>query len=287
METTIEEKLKRFSADIRIAMIREMQALGSGHVGGSASIADVLAVLYGGVMNVKPEYPEWEDRDRLVLSKGHCGPALYAALALKGFFPLEWLNTLNAPDTRLPSHADRLKTPGVDMTTGSLGQGISAAVGIALGNRVQKRDSYVYCIIGDGEMEEGQVWEACEAAAHFALDKFILFLDWNKYQLDGTVEQIGAPVGAAEKFKAFGFETQTVKGYDTKEIYGAILRAKKGTGKPHAIILDTIKGAGINFAEGLAYNHYLPVSDEAAESAIEEIERRYAEGTYPLGDFRW
>ncbi|MGN1062179.1 MAG: transketolase, partial [Candidatus Scatosoma sp.] len=193
MDNTFERKLKRFSADIRIAMIREMQALGSGHVGGSASIADVLAVLYGGVMNVKPEDPEWEERDRLVLSKGHCGPALYAALALKGYFPMEWLKTLNAPETRLPSHADRLKTPGVDMTTGSLGQGISAAVGIALGNRVRGKNGYVYCIIGDGETEEGQVWEACEAAAHFALDKFILFLDWNKYQLDGTVEKIGAP----------------------------------------------------------------------------------------------
>lgn len=287
MNNTLERKLKRFSAEIRVSMIREMQALGSGHVGGSASIADVLAVLYGGVMNVKPEEPEWEERDRLVLSKGHCGPALYAALALKGYFPMEWLKTLNAPDTKLPSHADRLKTPGVDMTTGSLGQGISAAVGIALGNRVRGKNCYVYCIIGDGEMEEGQVWEACEAAAHFALDKFILFLDWNKYQLDGTVEKIGAPVNAEEKFKAFGFETQTVKGYDTKEIYGAVFRAKKVTGKPHAIILDTVKGAGINFAEGLAYNHYLPVSDEAAESAIEEIERRYAEGTYPLGDFKW
>ena len=180
------EKLKRFSADIRITMLREMQAIGAGHIGGSASIADVLAVLYGGVMQIDPQNPGWEDRDRFVLSKGHCGPALYAALALKGFFPLEWLSTLNGPKTRLPSHADRLKTPGIDMTTGSLGQGISSAVGIALGNRAQGRNSYTYCIIGDGEMEEGQVWEACESAAHFALDKFVLFVDWNKYQLDGT-----------------------------------------------------------------------------------------------------
>ena len=281
------EKLKRFSADIRITMLREMQAIGSGHIGGSASIADVLAVLYGGVMQIDPQNPGWEDRDRFVLSKGHCGPALYAALALKGFFPLEWLSTLNGPKTRLPSHADRLKTPGIDMTTGSLGQGISSAVGIALGNRAQGRNSYTYCIIGDGEMEEGQVWEACESAAHFALDKFVLFVDWNKYQLDGTVTKICNPVDIEKKFISFGFDAQTVKGYDTKEICDAILRAKNTKTKPHVIILDTIKGLGINFAEGLEYNHYLPVTKELADSAIEEIERRYAEGSYPVGGFTW
>jgi transketolase len=281
------EKLKRFSADIRITMLKEMQSIGSGHIGGSASIADVLAVLYGGAMQIDPKNPDWADRDRFVLSKGHCGPALYAALALKGYFPMEWLSMLNAPKTRLPSHADRVKTPGVDMTTGSLGQGISSAVGIALGNRAQGRNSYTYCIIGDGEMEEGQVWEACESAAHFALDKFVLFVDWNKYQLDGTVEKICNPVDIEKKFEAFGFDAQTVKGYDTKEIYDAILRAKTVENKPHVIILDTIKGLGINFAEGLDYNHYLPVTKELADSAIEEIERRYAEGSYPVGAFKW
>lgn len=281
------EKLKRFSADIRIAMIREMESIGSGHIGGSASIADVLAVLYGGAMNIDPSRPDWEDRDRFVLSKGHCGPALYAALALKGYFPMDWLKTLNAPKTRLPSHADRLKTPGVDMTTGSLGQGISSAVGIALGNRAQGRDAYTYCIIGDGEMEEGQVWEACESASHFKLEKFFLFVDWNKYQLDGTVKKICDPLDIERKFEVFGFDSQTVKGYDTREIFDAILRAKKVEDKPHVIVLDTMKGLGINFAEGLEYNHFLPVTSELAQSAIEEIERRYAEGTYPLGAFKW
>ncbi len=281
------EKLKRFSVDVRLAMLKQFEASGSGHVGGCASIADVLAVLYGGVMNVDPTDAKNENRDRFVLSKGHCGPALYAALALKGFFPFEMLDTLNAPDTLLPSHADMQKTPGVDMTTGSLGQGISAAVGIALGNVMQGRDAYTYCIIGDGEAEEGQVWEAVSCASHFKLDKFVLFVDWNKYQLDNTVEALGGPVDFDKKLQAFGFDVQVVKGYDVVEIYDAITKAKSVEGKPHAIILDTIKGLGFNFAEGLDYNHFLNVDEKTAESAAEEIERRYREGTYPVGDFKW
>ncbi len=281
------EKLKRFSVDVRLAMLKQFEASGSGHVGGCASIADVLAVLYGGVMNVDPTDAKNENRDRFVLSKGHCGPALYAALALKGFFPFEMLDTLNAPDTLLPSHADMQKTSGVDMTTGSLGQGISAAVGIALGNVMQRRDAYTYCIIGDGEAEEGQVWEAVSCASHFKLDKFVLFVDWNKYQLDNTVEALGGPVDFDKKLLSFGFDVQVVKGYDVVEIYDAIMKAKTVEGKPHAIILDTIKGLGFNFAEGLDYNHFLNVDKKTAESAAEEIERRYREGTYPVGDFKW
>jgi len=281
------EKLTRYSADIRIWTIRTIAEAGFGHIGGSASIADVLAVLYGGMMKIDPENPQWEERDWFVLSKGHCAPALYAALALRGYFPMDWLKTLNKGGTSLPSHADRLRVPGVDMSTGSLGQGISAAVGIALANRMQGRDSWTYCIVGDGECNEGQVWEACEVAAHQKLDHFITFVDWNKKQLDGRLEQICEPVDLAAKFTAFGFDTQTVKGYDVKEIWEAIERAKANPGKPHCILLDTIKGLGVKLAEAEDFNHYLTFDAAKGEISVKEIERRLAEGTYPGGDFKW
>ena len=281
------EKIKRFSADIRIWTIRAIASAGFGHIGGSASIADVLAVLYGGMMKIDPSNPKWEDRDWFVLSKGHCAPGLYAALAVKGYFPLEMLRTLNKGGTSLPSHADHLRVPGVDMSTGSLGQGISAAVGIALANRLQGRDSWTYCIVGDGETNEGQVWEACEVATHQKLDHFITFVDWNKKQLDGRLEQICDPVDLAGKFTAFGFDTQTVKGYDVQEIWEAIERAKAVPGKPHCIILDTIKGLGVKLAEDEDFNHYLTFDDAKGELSVEEIERRLADGTYPGGDFKW
>ena len=281
------EKIKRFSADIRIWTIRTIAEAGFGHIGGSASIADVLAVLYGGMMKIDPANPKWEDRDWFVLSKGHCAPGLYAALALKGYFPMDWLKTLNKGGTSLPSHADHLRVPGVDMSTGSLGQGISAAVGIALANRIQGRDSWTYCIVGDGETNEGQVWEACEVANHQKLDHFITFVDWNKKQLDGRLEQVCDPVDLAGKFTAFGFDTQTVKGYDVQEIWEAIERAKANLGKPHCIILDTIKGLGVKLAEEQDFNHYLTFNPEEGEKSVEEIERRLADGTYPGGDFTW
>jgi len=281
------ERMKRLSADIRIETIRTIAAAGFGHIGGSASIADVLAVLYGGVMNVDPKNPAWEDRDWFVLSKGHCGPALYAALALKGYFPMEWLDTLNQPGTRLPSHADMQKTPGVDMTTGSLGQGMSAAVGIAMGNRVKGKQSYTYCIVGDGELNEGQIWEAAQAACHHKLDRLIVFVDWNKKQIDGRLEAVNDPLDISRKFDSFGFDSVVVKGYDVEEIYYAIERAKEIKEKPHVIILDTIKGLGVSFAERVEANHYLVISQEMAKEGIDEIEKRYAQGTYPGGDFKW
>lgn len=287
MEQKDFEKLKRFSADIRIWTIRTIAKAGFGHIGGSASLADVLAVLYGGAMKIDPANPKWEDRDWFVLSKGHCAPALYATLALKGFFPMDWLNTLNKGGTSLPSHADRIRVPGVDMSTGSLGQGISAAVGIAWANRLQGRDSYTYCIVGDGECNEGQVWEACQTASHCKLDHFILFVDWNKKQLDGRVTEVCDPIDYETRFRSFGFDCQTVKGYDTEDIWNAVERAKANPGKPHCIVLDTIKGLGVNFAEEVEFNHYLNFDEAKGEEAVREIERRYAEGTYPGGDFKW
>lgn len=277
--------LRRFSADIRIATVREIGAAGFGHIGGSASIADVLAVLYGKVMRIDPKNPGWEERDRLVLSKGHCAPALYAVLALKGYFPVEKLKTLNQGGTELPSHADCKKVPGVDMSTGSLGQGMSSAVGIALANQYLGRDADTYCILGDGETNEGQVWEGAEAANHFRLDRFFCFVDWNKKQLGGWLENVIDPVDLQKKFEAFGFDTVTVKGYDVAEIYEAIERAKQVKGKPHAIILDTLKGIGIDFAEAQEFNHYLTFGQEEAETAVQQIEKRLKDGTYPGGDF--
>ena len=280
------KKLERFSADIRIETTRAIGEAGFGHIGGSASIADVLAVLYGGMMKIDPLRPKWEDRDWMVLSKGHCAPALYATLALKQYFPMEWLKTVNKPGTNLPSHADCKKVPGVDMSTGSLGQGMSSAVGIVMANHYRKKESYTYCIIGDGEANEGEIWEACESANHYQLDHFIVFVDWNKKQLDGRLETVCNPVNLEEKFRAFGFDSRTVCGYDVKAIWEGIEAAKDVKGKPHAIVLDTVKGCGVPLAEAQEFNHYLTFGREEAEKSCQEIERRFAEGTYPGGTER-
>lgn len=275
------EAMRRFSADIRIETVRMIGNAGFGHIGGAASLADVLAALYGGLMKINPAVPEWEKRDYLVLSKGHCAPALYAALALKGYFPMDWLKTLNQPKTRLPSHADGKLVPGVDMSTGSLGQGISAALGIAMGNKVQGKSNWTYCIVGDGETNEGEVWEACQTAAHNHVDHFIVFVDWNKKQLDGSLQEICDPIDLEKKFQAFGFETYCVDGTSCEQICDAVIRAKAIEGKPKMILLDTIKGLGISFAEHEAFNHYMTFDSAKAEEAVAEIERRLKNGTYP------
>lgn len=277
------EIMRKLSADIRIETIRALAEAGAGHIGGAMSIADVLAVLYGGVMNFNSANPTWENRDWLVLSKGHAGPGLYASLALKGFFPMDVLKTINKPGTILPSHCDRKKTPGVDMTTGSLGQGMSAAAGIALGNRIKGHNNYTYCIVGDGELQEGQIWEAAAFAAHFKLDCLIVFVDYNKKQLDGNLEDINQPFDIAEKFRSFGWNAATVKGYDVEQIFDAIQVAKGVSEKPSVIVLDTYKGIGCDFAEQAAFNHNMNISWEMANAAIEEIVRRYELGNYPGG----
>ena len=277
------DAIARLSADIRIHTIRSLEKAGFGHIGGSMSAADVLAVLYGGEMKIRPAEPAWPERDYFVMGKGHCGPALYAALALKGYFPMDWLDTVNQPGTRLPSHCDRLKTPGIDMTTGSLGQGLSAASGIALGLRIQGMDNRVFCVVGDGELEEGQVWEAATAAAHLRLHRLIAFVDENKRQLDGYVADVcgGDPV---EKFRAFGWNAVRVCGWD----YGAILReiraASEQAEAPSVIVCETVKGIGCSFAERASMNHYMVITKEMADEAVAEIERRLSAGTYPAGD---
>lgn len=258
-------RLKAFAADIRIAAIEAIHSIGSGHIGGALSIADALAVLYGREMRVDPKNPKWEERDKLVCSKGHAGPAVYGTLALMGFFPYEELHTLNRPGTSLPSHCDRNKTPGVDMTTGSLGQGSSLACGMALGDRLRGRCSRVFLILGDGESNEGQVWEALAFASAKKLGNLVVLLDWNKRQLDGWTNDV-LPMGDYEaKFKAFGFDTVTVNGNDVDELAAALERTRAGGDRPYAIVMDTVKGAGVPEVAEKVMNHSLPVSDEQYE----------------------
>jgi len=266
------KELKKFAIKIRMEAMKAIGHLGVGHVGGTLSVADVLAVLYGEVMKIDPKNPRWRERDWLVMSKGHAGPALYAALALKGFFPMENLLTLNRPGTTLPSHCDRNKTPGVDMTTGSLGQGASTAAGVALGNRMSKIDSYTYLILGDGECDEGQVWEMALFAAHRKLSNLIAFVDYNKQQLDGYTKDICELGDLGKKFEEFGWFTQSIDGHDVVAIYEAISKAKAQKEKPSMIILNTIKGKGVKAYEGSLKNHNCNVSKEELESILAEFE---------------
>lgn len=257
----------------RYLIMDEIGNLGVGHVGGCLSVVECLVVLYHKVMNINPENPTMEGRDRLVLSKGHAGPALYAVLADKGFFPKEWLLTLNKPETRLPSHCDMNRTPGIDMTAGSLGQGISCAVGIAKASKIKKDNAYVYSIVGDGESQEGEVWEAAMSAAHFKLNNLIAFTDSNKLQIDGTVDEVMGLESVEAKWRAFGWNTFSVNGHDVEEIYNAIERAKKQQDAPSMIILNTIKGKGVSFVEAAGVkNHNMPISAEQKNQALKELE---------------
>ncbi|MNW25544.1 Transketolase [compost metagenome] len=271
------QKLELFRDEVRLKTLKELHHLGFGHYGGSLSIVEALAVLYGEVMKLDPANPKWEKRDYFILSKGHGGPGLYATLAAKGYFPEEVLYTLNQNGTKLPSHPDKNLTPGVDMTTGSLGQGISAAVGVALSHKLSNKDNYTYCIVGDGELNEGQCWEAFQFAAHHKLNRLFVFVDDNKKQLDGLTKDIIDPLDFEEKFNAFGFYTMKVDGSSLQEIYEAIEKGKAQKNKPIAIILDTVKGQGVPYLEEKADNHHIRPSeaDEAAIlSAIAELETK-------------
>lgn len=276
MEPTLKRQLERFALEIRIATLTELGALGFGHIGGCLSIADTLAALYGRVMRIRPDEPGWPDRDKLVCSKGHAGPAVYAALALKGYFPFERLLTLNQPGTSLPSHCDRKKTIGVDMTTGSLGQGSSLAAGMALGDKLKGRPNRVFLILGDGELNEGQVWEAAMFAAAKGLDNLTLFVDNNGKQLDGYTKDV-LPMGDLRaKFEAFGFHTQQINGNDVAAVYEAAENAAPRRGKPHAIILDTVKGAGVPDVEKAAANHSMNFKPGQVDGWIAELRDRLA-----------
>jgi transketolase len=265
--------LAKAAKEIRILTIDAIGYLGVGHIGGAMSIVELLALLYVRHLSVDPANPRKVDRDQLVLSKGHAGPALYAALAARGFFPREWLHTLNVGGTRLPSHCDRNRTPGVDMTTGSLGQGLSAACGIALGHRLDGIGSRVYCVIGDGESDEGQVWEAAMFAAQYKLDRLIAFTDYNRMQIDGTTKDVMDLESLAAKWAAFGWFVHEVDGHDFAAMDSAILKAKAIAGRPSMILLDTVKGKGFAPGEGQVASHNMTFSYEDAKKAIDELER--------------
>ena len=263
MDASLNKELQKLALEIRIGIVEEIQARGFGHIGGSLSLADALAVLYGAVMRYDSQNPKWPDRDKLVCSKGHAGPGVYATLAVKGFFPYEDLKTLNQPGTYLPSHCDKNKTPGVDMTTGSLGQGTSAAVGIALGDRLKGRDSRTYLLVGDGESDEGQVWEAAMFTAAKKITNLIWLVDDNKKQLDGYTQDVLPIFDLEAKFAAIGFDARRVDGTDIAQVYDA-LTAPIGD-KPRAIILDTVKGKGIREVEETMGNHSMTVAADVCD----------------------
>ncbi|HBR02833.1 MAG TPA: transketolase [Ruminiclostridium sp.] len=264
-------ELRKLAYKIRIGITEEIKARGFGHIGGSLSIADVLAVLYGDVMRCDPKKPGMPERDKLVCSKGHAGPAVYAALALKGYFSYDELKTLNQPGTNLPSHCDRRKTPGIDMTTGSLGQGTSLAVGMALGDKIKGRDCRTFLIVGDGEINEGQAWEAAMFTAAKKVNNLVWLIDNNKKQLDGYTKDILDTFNLEDKFRAFGFEAFTIDGNDLEQISTAL--SKKAGDKPIAIVLDTVKGKGIKEVEETAANHSMTPKPEDCDRWLEQLHK--------------
>lgn len=261
------------SRHIRRLLVDEIGTLGVGHIGGCLSVVEVLVLLYYKHMNINPKNPHLQGRDRFVLSKGHAGPTLYSVLADKGYFEVSELKTLNKPGTNLPSHCDMLKTAGIDMTTGSLGQGFSCAVGMAKASKIKKDDANIYSIIGDGESQEGQIWEAAMLAAHLKLNNLIAFTDYNKLQIDGTVDEVNSLGALDEKWKAFGWNViNVIDGHNVSEIDEAIIKAKESEIKPTMIILHTIKGKGVSFVEikGAA-NHNMPFDKNDITEALKEL----------------
>lgn len=249
----------------------------SGHPGGSLSIADILSVLYFEEMNIDPKNPKMPDRDRFVLSKGHCAPVLYGILAERGFFPTEHCATLRKADSNLQGHPDMKGVPGVDMSTGSLGQGISAANGMALSAKLDKKNFRVYTILGDGEIEEGQVWEAAMFAAHYKLDNLTAFLDLNGLQIDGKTEDVMNSSPADEKFRAFNWHVITIDAHNYDQIRSALKEAKEVKGKPTIIIAKSVKGKGVSFMENQAGWHGSAPNKEQYEKAMEELDLHIAE----------
>ena len=271
MEQEKLNRLKKIATEIRLDIIEEVHSAKSGHPGGSLSIADIITYLYYEEMNIDPKNPNWADRDRFVLSKGHTAPALYAVLAEKGYFPKEELKKLRQVDSFLQGHPDMKITPGVDMTTGSLGLGISAACGMALAAKIDGKDYRTYAILGDGETEEGQVWEACMFAAHYKLDNLCILIDLNGLQIDGPIAEVMNPAPHAEKLKAFGFHVITIDGHDFDQIAAAYAEAKTVKGKPTAIVANTVKGKGVSYMENQVSWHGAAPNDEQYEQAIAEL----------------
>lgn len=278
------KELKIQAEKIRRAGLEAIQAAGSGHVGGSFSAAEIMTVLYFDKMNIDPAHPRDPDRDRFVLSKGHCTPTLYAALAYRGYFPIEHLMTFRHIDSNLSGHAEMTKVPGVDMSTGSLGQGLSAAVGMALMGKQDKKDYTVYAVLGDGEIEEGQVWEAAMSAGNYHLDNLIAFIDNNNLQLDGTLEEVMSPYPIADKFEAFGWKCIETDGNDVEAVANAVEQAKAVEHCPVAIIARTVKGKGVSYMENdVKWHGNVPTQAEFRQ-AFAELDGRIAELEVQYGE---
>ncbi|WP_416198485.1 MAG: Transketolase subunit A [Sporanaerobacter sp.] len=265
------EELKSIASILRIDIIKMLEKSQSGHPGGSLSACEILTALYFKEMNIDPKNPHWEDRDRFVLSKGHAAPVLYAALAERGYFPKEELNSLRKINSMLQGHPDMKGTPGVDMTTGSLGQGLSAASGMALAGKIDKKDYRVYALVGDGEVQEGIIWEAAMSAAHYKLDNLTVLMDHNGLQIDGKNEDVMNIEPIDEKFKSFGWHVIKIDGHNFEEIFAALEEAKNTKGKPTMIIASTVKGKGVSFMENQAGWHGKAPSSEQAQQALEEL----------------
>ncbi|GAA4293168.1 transketolase [Anaerocolumna aminovalerica] len=276
MDYSKEKQLSLIAEEVRINVLDAVTAAGSGHIGGSLSIADILTVLYFDEMNVDTTQPRWQERDRLVLSKGHCSPALYGVLAEKGFIPKEELKNFRNIHSMLSGHVE-YHVPGVDMSTGSLGQGLSAAVGMSLAAGVDKKDYRVYAILGDGEIEEGQVWEAAMCAGFYKLDNLVAIIDNNNLQIDGTLDSVMSSYPIDKKFEAFNWNVINVDGHNVKEIKAALDLAKEKKGMPTAIIAKTVKGKGVSFMENEAGWHGKATNQEQHDEAVAEIKKRIKE----------
>jgi transketolase len=268
--------IKEKAAVVRRHIIESIGKAGSGHPGGSLSGTEILTALYfGDILRVKPKEPNWPDRDRFVLSKGHAAPLLYSVLAEKGFFPVEVLSTLRQLGSILQGHPDARKTPGVEVSTGSLGQGLSIAVGMAIAGQLDKKDYKVWALLGDGECQEGQIWEAAMAASHYKLDNLKAIVDHNHLQIDGPIEQVMSPEPLGDKFLAFGWEVFDVDGHDVPELLRVFRKAKVVKGKPCAIIAETVKGKGVSFMEGNKDWHGKAPSADQVKMAVRELVARY------------
>ncbi len=278
MKITKTEALANIANDIRMGVIEQVYEAQSGHPGGSLSCADILAVLYFNQMNIDPKQPDSPTRDRFVLSKGHCSPALYATLARKGYFDKEVLKGYRKVESNLQGHPDMNKVPGVDMTTGSLGQGLSVAAGMAIGSKMDSAGCRVYCLVGDGEIEEGQIWESAMAASKNKLDNLCVIVDHNGLQIDGKVEDVAGLVDIKEKFESFGFYALEIDGHDIEEIIHAFDTARQQKGMPTVIIANTIKGKGVSFMEGKVDWHGKAPNKEQYEEAINELKLQHIVG---------
>ena len=277
MTSSEKKQLQMEACKVRMGVIEGTHGAKAGHPGGSLSAADVFTYLYFKEMNIDPKNPKWEERDRFVLSKGHTAPGLYAALANRGFFPVEDLPTLRHIDSYLQGHPNMNTVPGVDMSTGSLGQGVSVAVGMALGARYQGKTYRVYTLLGDGEIQEGQVWEACMAASHYKLDNLCVIVDNNGLQIDGDIAKVMSPYPIVDKLEAFGFHVEAVDGHDFEALEAAFQKAKEVKGAPTAIVMSTTKGKGVSFMENNAGWHGKAPNDEEYAKAMDELKALMAE----------